>query len=67
MRVINPDRAGGESDIGDSVFGKNTDTRIDRVDASSGIVSAANIIGEKYLNPKVYHAIRSERYTSILT
>jgi AAA+ ATPase superfamily predicted ATPase len=54
-------------EIGDSVFRKNTDTRIDRADASSGIVSAANIIGEKYLNPKVYHAIRSERYKSILT
>ena len=40
--------------------------KISERDAINGIFSAAQNIGRKYLDPKVYRAIRSERYRSIL-
>jgi hypothetical protein len=39
---------------------------IDEDDALYGIFTAAEVVGKKYLDPKVYRAIRSERYRSIL-
>jgi len=53
-------------EIGDATFWKDTDGIIDKGDAAQGILTAAEKIGEKYLEPKVYKAIRSERYRSIL-
>ncbi len=53
-------------EIGDATFWKDTDGIVDERDASRGILTAAEKIGEKYLEPKVYKAIRSERYRSIL-
>ncbi|MDI3501610.1 MAG: hypothetical protein PWP22_1381 [Thermoanaerobacter sp.] len=53
-------------EIGDAVFWKDEDGIIDENDAYRGILDAANRIGTKYLDPKVYRAIRSERYRSIL-
>lgn len=53
-------------EIGDAVFWWDEDGRIDEKDAAYGIFDAADRIGKKYLDPKVYRTIRSERYRSIL-
>jgi len=53
-------------EIGDAVFWIDQDMNISEKDAISGIFSAAQSIGRKYLDPKVYRTIRSERYRSIL-
>ena len=53
-------------EIGDAVFWVNNDGLIDKKDAVRGIYAAAQKIGEKYLDPKVYNAIRSSKYKSIL-
>jgi energy-coupling factor transporter ATP-binding protein EcfA2 len=53
-------------EIGDAVFWKNTDNEINLDDAIEGLYEAANRIGEKYLDPQVYRAIRSDKYKSIL-
>lgn len=53
-------------EIGDAVYLLDDDSNIDIKDAVLGIVSAAEQIGRKYLDPKVYRAIRSERYRTIL-
>ena len=54
-------------EIGEATFYADQDYLIDRPDAVNGIRRAAEIVGEKYLQPKVYEAIRSEKYQSILT
>ena len=53
-------------EIGDAAYWLDTDGRIDRHDAVGGIASAAEEVGRKYLDPRVYRAIRSERYRAIL-
>jgi hypothetical protein len=53
-------------EIGDAVFWSDDDGIISEDDASSGIIDAAERIGKKYLDPKIYRAIRSEQYRSIL-
>jgi len=53
-------------EIGDATFWIDTDGVIGRKDAIQGLLTAAEKVGEKYLDPKVYRAIRSERYRSIL-
>ncbi len=53
-------------EIGDATFWIDKDSVIDEVDALDGILAAAEVVGKKYLDPKVYSAIRSERYRSIL-
>jgi AAA ATPase-like protein len=53
-------------EIGDAVYWKNEDEIISQDDVMSGIMYAAERIGQKYLDPKVYRTIRSERYKSIL-
>ena len=53
-------------EIGDAVFWSDDDGIISAGDASSGIIDAAERIGKKYLDPKIYRAIRSEQYRSIL-
>lgn len=53
-------------EIGDAAFWMDTNGVIDEKDAIQGILKAAEKVGEKYLDPKVYHAIRSPRYRSIL-
>lgn len=54
-------------EIGDATYWSNTDDRIDHRDAMAGIVSATESIGKKYLDPKVYNALRSKHYRSILS
>jgi len=53
-------------EIGDATFWMDTDGVIDEKDAWTGLVVAAENVGQKYLDPKVYRAIRSPRYRSIL-
>ena len=53
-------------EIGDATFWENTDNIVDEKDALQGIVVAAENVGRKYLDPKVYRAIRSDAYRSIL-
>jgi len=53
-------------EIGDATFWMDTDGIINEKDATNGILVAAQKVGEKYLDPKVYRAIRSLRYKSIL-
>jgi len=53
-------------EIGDATFWLDNDGLINNDDASHGILIAAEKVGEKYLDPKVYRAIKSTRYRSIL-
>jgi len=53
-------------EIGDAVFWINEDNVIDSNDTLFGILTATDNIGKKYIDPKVYRAIKSPRYISIL-
>ncbi|MFH1372775.1 MAG: AAA family ATPase [bacterium] len=53
-------------EIGDATFWVDDDESVNINDAVVGITLAAERIGRKYLDPKVYRAIRSKRYRSIL-
>ena len=53
-------------EIGDATYWIDTDGLIEAGDAAKGIFAAAENVGQKYLDPKVYRAIRSERYRDIL-
>lgn len=53
-------------EIGDAVYWIDEDGVINKKDAISGIKDAADRIGKKYLDPKIYRAVRSKRYRSIL-
>ena len=53
-------------EIGDAAYWVDTNGRIGLDDAIEGIASAAEEVGKKYLDPRVYRAIRSERYKAIL-
>lgn len=53
-------------EIGDATFWLDKDGTINGKDALTGIAIAAEKVGEKYLDPKVYRAIRSPHYRSIL-
>jgi len=53
-------------EVGDAVFWVTKDNTVTLEDADKGIRNAAESIGRKYLDPRVYRAIRSPRYFSIL-
>jgi len=53
-------------EIGDAVFWKDEDKRISVKDALSGTIEAAQVVGRKYIDPKVSKLLRSRTYTSIL-
>jgi predicted AAA+ superfamily ATPase len=53
-------------EIGDAVFKVDTDGKIDREDTIKGLVVAAQVIGAKYVEPRVSVAIRSENYQGIM-
>jgi len=53
-------------EIGDATFWVDDDGVIDEDDAITGVLAAAEEVGKKYLDPKVYRAIRSKNYRSIL-
>ncbi len=64
------DYAGGYpallQEIGDAAFKADTDDHLDMRDANRGVIDAARIVGQKYLQPTVVDAIRSDRYRSLL-
>jgi len=53
-------------EIGDAVWRASETPEISDMAAWAGIVSAAEVIGRKFLKPQVFEALRSERYRSIL-
>ncbi len=53
-------------EIGDAVFWEDEDGIIDDKDTWAGLFAAAQNVGNKYLDPTVYRALRSPRYLSIL-
>jgi type II secretory pathway predicted ATPase ExeA len=53
-------------EIGDAAFKVDTDNQISFVDAIVGVLSAVEIIGKKYIEPRVLDAIWSTRYRSIM-
>lgn len=53
-------------ELGDAVFDVDVDNKIDATDAIDGSFQAARIIGDRYIEPKVLAAIRSEHYQHIL-
>lgn len=53
-------------EIGDATYQIDKDDYIDQKDATEGIIRATQVIGAKYIEPKVMSAIRSEKYRSIL-
>lgn len=53
-------------EIGDAVFWLDTDGTVSVDDAWRGIFQAASVVGKKYLDSRVYEALRSENYKSIL-
>lgn len=52
--------------IGDNIFWVNQDSLVDAGDAISGILSAAEEIGKKFVDQQVLSALRSNDYRSIL-
>ncbi len=53
-------------EIGDAVYAVDSDGKVDIEDANLGILTAANRVGYRYLEPRVYRTVRSPRYRSIL-
>ncbi len=53
-------------EIGDAVWRAAETSDIPSSAVWAGIINAAEVIGRKLLEPQVFHAIRSERYRSIL-
>ena len=53
-------------EIGDAVWRNASKSKITLKDAQAGLFSAAEVIGPKFLQPKVIDALRSPRYRSIL-
>lgn len=53
-------------EIGDAVWRRARGLEIDSREVREGILTAAEVIGRKLLEPQVFSAIRSERYRSIL-
>lgn len=53
-------------EIGDAVWREARRLTISSREVSAGIVTAAEVIGRKLLEPRIFGAIRSKRYRSIL-
>ena len=53
-------------ELGDAIWRTAQSPDIDANDIRRGVVLAAEVIGQKLLEPQVFQAIRSERYRSIL-
>ena len=53
-------------ELGDAVWRMAQGPHIDMDDIGNGVVLAAEVIGQKLLEPQVFQAIRSERYRLIL-
>jgi len=53
-------------ELGDATYWRDHDGLVDEGDVLRGLTLAAEKVGQKYLDPLVYRAIRSERYKTIL-
>jgi AAA+ ATPase superfamily predicted ATPase len=53
-------------EVGDATFWLDEDNNIDLDDALEGVLQAADEVGRKYLTIKIYSAVRSSSYLSIL-
>lgn len=53
-------------EIGDAVFWSVSGDEVKRDDASRGLSMAAIRVGQKYLDPSVYNALRSQHYQTII-
>ena len=53
-------------EIGDAVWRKAEGPKIQRREVLAGIFLAAEVVGAKWLEPKVFQAIRSENYRAII-
>ena len=53
--------------IGDAAFWIDRDGKIDDIDATKAVVSAAEDVGRKFVDQQVLNALRSKDYRSILT
>lgn len=53
-------------EIGDAVWRNAHDLDINRREVAGGIITAAEVIGSKLLEPSILQALQSERYRSIL-
>ncbi len=53
-------------ELGDAVFKVDKDNSIDTADTRAGIMSSAQVIGAKYIEPNVLATIRSDKYQHIL-
>ncbi len=53
-------------ELGDAVWRTAQSLHIDMDDIAEGVVLAAEVIGQKLLEPQIFQAIQSERYRSIL-
>lgn len=54
-------------EIGDAVFKADEDGLIDAADAAKGVFAAIRIIGDKYIEPVVLHAVSSDNYRRLLS
>ena len=54
-------------ELGDAVWRMAKTSEIDEYAVIHGIANATEIIGRKFLDQQIFHAIRSEKYRSILT
>jgi len=54
-------------EVGDAVFWQDKDVCIDMEDARLGILEAAQVVGKKYIAPKISNVLKSKTYASILS
>lgn len=52
--------------IGDHAYWRDTDGTVDEQDAARAVISAAEDVGSKYVDPQVYNTLKSPDYKSIL-
>jgi hypothetical protein len=52
--------------LGNAAYWLDKDGRIDREDANAAVVAAAEEVGGRYVDQRVYRALRSQDYRSIL-
>ena len=53
--------------VGDAAYWQDKDGLVDKDDALEAVIGAAEEVGRKFVDPKVYKALRSTDYHSILS
>ncbi len=54
-------------EIGDAAFIADDDARVDEMDAVRAVAAAAEVVGRKHLEPRVFRSISSENHRKLLT